>query len=120
MAAWEVEYTDEFEEWFDGLTMDQQEAVADRVDLLARSGPGLGRPYVDTIKGSRLTNLKELRCAEHGALRILFIFDQRRTAILLFGGDKTGQWKEWYEQAIPAADELYQTYLDELRSEGLI
>jgi hypothetical protein len=120
MPPWEVEFTNEFEEWFDILTEDQQEAVTNRVDMLAESGPGLGRPYVDTIVGSRLANLKELRCAQQGALRILFVFDPRRTAILLLGGDKTGQWKVWYEIAIPLAEALYETYLKELRAEGLL
>ena len=120
MPRWEVEYTDEFEKWFGDLTADQQEAVTDRVDLLAESGPTLGRPYVDTIKGAGVTHLKELRCAERGALRILFLFDPRRTAILLLGGDKTGQWKKWYEYAIPRAEALYRTYLEELRAEGLL
>lgn len=120
MPSWDVEFTDEFEAWFDDLTEAQQEAITDRVGLLAGTGPSLGRPYVDTISSSRLANLKELRCAQQGALRILFVFDPRRTAILLLGGDKSGQWLEWYEHAIPQAELLYEVYLDELRSEGLL
>ena len=64
--------------------------------------------------------MKELRASEGGALRVLFTFDQRRHAILLVGGDKTGRWNEWYEWAIPVADDLHDVYLDELRKEGLI
>lgn len=52
-------------------------------------------------------------------MRVLFAFDLRRQAILLLGGDKTGRWAEWYEWAIPVADDLYDEYLDELREEGL-
>ena len=64
--------------------------------------------------------MKELRASEGGALWVLFTFDPRRRAILLVGGDKTGRWNEWYEWAIPVADDLYDAYLDELRKEGLI
>ena len=64
--------------------------------------------------------MKELGAAKGGALRVLFSFDPRRQAILLLGGDKTGQWNDWYEWAVPLADNLYDRYLDELRNEGLI
>jgi len=116
----EVEYTNEFEEWWLGLTQDQQEALDDRVKLLAEVGSGLKRPTVGAIKSSRHTNMKELRVSKGGALRVLFAFDPRRNAILLLGGDKSGQWKEWYEWAIPAADSLYDLYLTELGNEGLL
>ncbi len=117
---WEVEFTDEFEAWWDGLDLGQQAAVAGRVELLAESGPDLGRPTVDRIVGSRHHNMKELRASADGILRILFAFDPRRHAILLVGGDKTRRWVEWYEWAVPAADYLYDIYLEELREEGLI
>ena len=64
--------------------------------------------------------MKELRASEGGALRVLFTFDPRRHAILLLGGDKSGRWQEWYESAIPSADDLYDLYLEELYQEGLI
>ena len=64
--------------------------------------------------------MKELRASKGSALRILFAFDPRRHAILLLGGDKSGQWNEWYQTAIPEADDLYDTHLQELRDEGLI
>ena len=117
---WEVEYTDQFEEWWIDLTEDQQAMVTGRVELLASAGPDLGRPAVDRISSSRHHNMKELRASAEGALRVLFAFDPRRHAILLLGGDKSGQWTEWYEQAIPMADDLYDEYLKELRKEGLI
>lgn len=98
---WEVEYTDEFETWWDGLTIEQQEAVGQRVELLAQRGPALKRPVVGEIKGSAFDpQMKELVVEEHGSLRVLFIFDPRRTAILLLGGDKTGQWKQWYREGL--------------------
>ncbi|HET9077184.1 MAG TPA: type II toxin-antitoxin system RelE/ParE family toxin [Acidimicrobiales bacterium] len=118
--AWEVEVTDQFREWWDGLTADQQESVTDRVDLLAERGPDLGRPVVERIHTSRHHNMKELRAARDGALRVLFMFDPRRQVILLVGGDKSGQWRAWYELAVPLADDLDDAYLAELRDEGLI
>jgi hypothetical protein len=118
--VWEVEVTDEFLDWWQQLSQDQQESVADRVDLLANRGPDLGRPVVERIHSSRHHNMKELRAARGGALRILFMFDPRRQVILLLGGDKSGAWEAWYQQAVPEADELYNTYLNELRMEGLI
>jgi len=62
--------------------------------------------------------MKELRVSKGGALRILFIFDPLRTAILLLGGNKEGAWKAWYAEAVPRADGLYDVYLEELRREG--
>jgi hypothetical protein len=120
VVVWEVEVTDEFVEWWNGLTGDQQESLTDRVDLLAERGPDLGRPVVDRIHASRHHNMKELRAAKGGALRVLFMFDPRRQVILLLGGDKSGEWDAWYGWAVPLADDLYDTYLGELRDEGLI
>ncbi len=81
----------------------------------------LGRPLVDRVKGSAFQSMKELRVGVGSReLRALFMFDPRRTAILLLGGDKTGRWELWYAENVPKADKLYQTYLDELREEGLI
>jgi hypothetical protein len=91
--------------------------VTAAVEILESAGPALGRPLVDTLKGSRLSNMKELR-PHGGHLRVLFAFDPRRIAILLLGGDKSGRWKVWYAEAIPAADQLYEEHLAELREEG--
>ena len=118
--VWEIEVTDEFLMWWRRLDDDQREAVTDRVDLLGKRGPDLGRPVVERIQASRHHNMKELRASKGGALRVLFMFDPRRAVILLLGGDKTGEWDRWYESAIPAADDLYDAYLTELRDEGLI
>jgi hypothetical protein len=117
--VWEVEVTDQFKVWWVTLTDDQREAVADRVELLAERGPDLGRPVVDRIHASRHQTMKELRAAKGGSLRVLFSFDPHRQAILLMGGDKTGAWNEWYEWAVPLADDLYDEYLEELDAEGL-
>jgi hypothetical protein len=83
------------------------------------TGPSLGRPLVDTLTGSRIANLKELR-PRRNDIRILFAFDPRRTAILLLGGSKTNDWNGWYERNIPEAERLYDDYLSELRKEGIL
>lgn len=120
--AWEVEYSDQFGEWWDSLSEEEQLAVAARVALLEQHGPNLRRPAVGAIKGSKHDpQMKELRIGVGGdQLRILFIFDPRRTAVLLIGGNKTGRWNEWYPAAIGQADALYDTLLEELREEGEI
>lgn len=82
-------------------------------------GPALGRPLVDTPSGSRTTNLKELR-PKRNDIRILFVFDPCRTAILLLGGSKTDDWQGWYDRNIPVAEQLYGEYLAEMRKEGLL
>lgn len=117
--SWEIEYTNEFGAWWDGLTHQEQAMVSRAVEALEQGGPALGRPWVDTITTSRHRNVKELR-PRGGFLRVLFAFDPRRTAILLLGGDKRDQWTAWYEQAVPLADQLYDDYLGELRREGAI
>ena len=114
---WGVEYTDQFEEWWNGLDSAEQEDVAAKVGLLEECGPALGRPHVDTIRGSRHPNMKELIVQHAGRpYRILFAFDPRRSAILLIGGDKTGH-DRWYEEYVPRADRLYDQHLETLRRE---
>ena len=87
------------------------------VEILEERGPSLGRPLVDTITGSRHKNMKELR-PPIGNMRILFAFDPRRTAILLIGGDKSGQWSRWYKKMVPVADRLYDEHLDKFNKGG--
>jgi hypothetical protein len=120
LVVWKVEVTDEFVAWWSTLSVGQRASLTDRVDRLAEVGPDLGRPLVDRIHSSRHHAMKELRASKGGALRVLFAFDPRRMAILLLGGDKTGEWAAWYEWAVPLADDLYEEYLNELRDEGLI
>ena len=115
--AWEVEYTDQFEVWWLTLGAEDQNSIRASVEVLEEQGPALGRPLVDTLKGSRHPNMKELRPTV-GNIRILFAFDPRRMAILLIGGDKTNRWREWYQRMIPVADQLYDEHLDTLRKGG--
>lgn len=117
---WEIEYTDEFKEWWDTLTEGQQEDLVVSVELLKNLGPGLPRPHADVVKGSKYANMKELRTQSKGKpLRTFFAFDPRRCAILLIGGDKTGD-KRFYDKMILKADKLYAEHLKQLKKEGLI
>lgn len=117
---WEVEYTDEFEEWWDGLSEAEQEDVAAYVTLLEKKGPTLPFPYSSDIRGARHTHMRELRVQHKGRpYRVLYAFDPRRAAILLIGGDKTGD-ERWYETNIPLADEIYDRHIAALKKEGLI
>ncbi len=89
--------------------------VGQAIAALLEEGPSLGRPLVDRIRGSRLHNLKELRPGSSGTteIRILFIFDPDRNAVLLVAGDKAGYWATWYRDAIPLAEARYAIYLKE-------
>ena len=112
---WEVAYTDEFEAWWESLTEQEQSDVDAKVRLLQGRGPQLGRPHADTVNGSRHVNMKELRIQHAGRpYRVLFAFDPRRSAILLLGGDKTGN-PRWYEENIPVADRLLDEHLRALK-----
>ncbi|SNQ51704.1 DNA-binding protein [Frankia canadensis] len=107
---WDVYLVNEVRGWIDCLDAETRARVVQAIDLLADVGPGLGRPLVDTISGSSVPNLKELR---PGTVRILFCFDPWRASILLVAGDKAGQWNAWYAEAIPLAEQRYKTYLVE-------
>ena len=89
------------------------------IDRLAEAGPALGRPLVDSIAHSSISNLKELRPGSAGRseVRILFAFDPWRSAILLTGGDKSRDWQGWYRGAITRAEDLYEQYLKERKAE---
>lgn len=117
--TWEIEYTDEFEAWWQTLSAADERSVAEAVEQLEAHGPALGRPFVDTLRDSRHANMKDLR-PRRGNIRVLFAFNPLRTAILLIGGDKTGRWEEWCAAMIPVADDLYDTQLRELREEGAL
>ncbi|MFP5235801.1 MAG: type II toxin-antitoxin system RelE/ParE family toxin [Acidobacteriota bacterium] len=112
--AWQVEVSDEFVEWYRNLLHEEQKSVTKAVDSLEQTGPALGRPLVDTLKGSKFPNMKELRVQHHGRpLRVLFAFDPRRSAYLILGGDKTGD-ALWYVDAIRRADAIYARHLEEI------
>ena len=117
--AYEVEFVDEFELWWDALPGSVQESVGRSIRLLEEVGPRLGRPHVDTLKGSKNPHMKELRVRHRGdAYRVIFAFDPRRVAVLLCGGRKAGNY--WYDKSITTADKLYDRHLAALQKEGLL
>ncbi len=118
--VWEVEYTDDFGDWWTDLSEDEQASVESRVQLLEAKGPRLPFPYSSSISGSRHSHMRELRVQHTGdPYRVLYAFDPRRTAILLLGGCKVGDVR-WYKTYVPIADRLYDEHLEELKKEGLL
>jgi hypothetical protein len=116
--AWEVEFTDEFGTWWNGLSEELQITIRAKVLLLESHGPALSRPHADVIHGSHYPNMKELRAQHNGRpYRVLFIFDPKRIAVLLIGGDKTGN-DRWYDEYVPKAERIYASYLEETGQSG--
>lgn len=112
---WEVEYTDEFEDWWLSLSQTEQISIAATVQLLEERGPQLPFPHSSGINGSKHSHMRELRTQHDGRpYRTLYAFDPRRAAILLLGGDKTGD-DQWYEKHVPIADKLYDEHLNDLK-----
>ncbi len=120
MVSWDIEDPDEFGAWWETLDDAEQVSVAACVGLLEERGPQLGYPYSTHIAASRHGQMRELRIQHHGrAYRVLYAFDPRRVAMLLMGGDKTGN-DRWYDEFVPVAERLYDEHLATLRREGLI
>jgi hypothetical protein len=113
---WSVEFHQSCEAWAVGLGQQDAEALLAAIRVLRDAGPSLGRPLVDTIKGSRHSNMKELRPGSTGRteVRVLFAFDLERQAILLVGGDKSDDWTRWYKENIPIADERFDEHQDKI------
>lgn len=119
VGEWEIRVTNQVLTWIDTLDKRTRALVVDAIDRLAEAGPALGRPLVDSIAHSSIHNLKELRPGSAGRseVRILFVFDPWRSAILLTGGDKSSDWQGWYRRTIPHAEKLYEEYLEERKAE---
>ncbi|GHH74713.1 hypothetical protein GCM10018781_41950 [Kitasatospora indigofera] len=120
---WEITLLAPAEEWYLQICGEDPKTasnILEALDPLAAVGPTLGRPAVDRIHRSRLHNLKELRPGSSGAseVRLLFVFDADREAIVLVAGDKSGRWSQWYEEAIPLAETRYADLVDEQRKES--
>lgn len=111
--SWDIILVPEVHDWYLALDDASADLVGDAVEVLAERGPALGRPLVDRITGSALHNLKELRPGSAGRseIRIMFIFDPERRAVLLIAGDKAGNWSRWYRDAIKLAEDRYDRYL---------
>jgi hypothetical protein len=117
-VAWSVKVTEEYAAWFTALIKEDLTSatqVAQAVAALRDEGPMLGRPLVDRIQGSKIHHLKELRPGSAGRseIRVIFAFDATRSALLLLGGDKAGNWQRWYRENIPIAEQLYLEYTTE-------
>lgn len=120
--AWDVD-SSFIEDWLN--QQDQQLIVKIQavLDVLGERGPNLGRPLVDRIKGSRIHNLKELRIpfGQEKVIRILFVFDGQRKAVLLVAGDKASGgnrrfiWSGWYRKSIALAERRYTLYIEKKR-----
>lgn len=109
--ATEVIVTAEFETWWDGLSVEEQKSIAVVVTMLEERGVTLPFPYSSGITGS--AKLRELRIQHAGEpYRVLYAFDPKRNAVLLLGGNKTGD-NRWYDAHVPKAEKLFLAYLKE-------
>ena len=119
MNTWKVIVSESCATWFEKQNENDKAVILSKIYLLREYGPNLGRPHADTIKGSRLSNLKELR-AKTGihVFRIAYIFDPGRNCLLLAGGDKKGKdQKKFYTDLIRDAERIYAEYLKQ-KNEG--
>jgi hypothetical protein len=124
-VAYEIERTDEFTEWWNKLTEEEQIGVAKVVGVLAEKGPDLKRPYAGKVEGSKkIPNLKELIIQFAGRpCRVFFMFDERRVSILFLGARKAGGKKAqaaWYKARIAEVEPIFEKYVAELKEEGLV
>jgi hypothetical protein len=119
-VTWSVLFHDDFHTEFSGLAEDLQDELLAHARLLADFGPNLGRPTVDTLKGSRHANMKELRFSWAGEVwRVAFAFDPRRQAVLLVGGDKGGaDQRRFYKRLIQVADDRYSGHVATLQTQA--
>ena len=117
---WNILWHKQFEPEFNELPEAVQNELLAHARLLQEFGPHLKRPYADTLKGSRHTNMKELRFqTANGVWRVAFAFDPARQAILLVAGNKTGvSQKRFYQQLITKADQRFDSHLRDLKKTG--
>lgn len=114
-ARWTVLQSPEHKHWFRvALSDPERDAIIAAIVRLQHDGPAMRRPLSGAINGSRFSNMKEW-IPPGGNIRILYIFDPERRAILLLGGDKTNDWRGWYPRNIPIADQIYERHLAEMR-----
>ena len=117
--SWVVEYHEDYLAELGQEAEVVQDAVFAMAEFLKHSGPRLGRPYADTLSGSRYPNMKELRITVPGGeWRIAYAFDPKREAVLLVGGSKSGiSSRKFYERLIRTADRRYEDHLSALKKE---
>jgi len=113
---WNVELAPEFDAEIDGMPAGFRRELYAQARILRDFGPAAKRPQVDTLKGSKYANMKELRfSAFDGVWRVAFAFDPERSAILLVAGDKSGtSEKTFYKRLIARADKRFKAHLDSL------
>ena len=115
--AYEVEASDEFKDWYEPLSEAEQNSIERVVLMLAEAGPALGFPYRTGIQGSKFSHVRDLRIQHDGRpYRVLYAFNPSRAALLLLGGDKTGD-SRWYEKMVPKADAIYEEHLKAFEEE---
>lgn len=116
---WTIKQTEEFQNWFEKADKKLQDDTLEHVEILRQFGPQLSRPFVDTLKGSSITNLKELRFNSGvKVIRIFFVFDPDRNGVLIIGGDKAGSGgKVFYDKLIDKSEKIYTKYLEERKKE---
>ena len=117
--SWDIGFHPAFETWANSLAQPDGEALLAALRILRDEGPALGRPLVDSVVGSRHSNMKEIRPGSTGRteIRALFAFDKKRRAILLVGGDKNDDWSGWYQRNIPIADDRFDEHQGRLTKE---
>lgn len=116
---WRVLFDETFALEFGAFAPDVQTALLAKARLVAEFGPSLGRPHVDTLKGSKHANMKELRFeAADGAWRAAFAFDPIRQAVVLVAGDKSGASQaRFYRALIATADRRFDAHIEQLKKE---
>ncbi len=116
--AWTLVYSEEFERWLVGQVEELQDEALANLDVLAEIGPSLSRPKSDTLKGSKLPNLKELRFEfERAPFRILYAFDPKREALIMLAGNKASD-KRWYPKHIAQAEKMFARHLEKLKEKA--
>ena len=119
MSKWTVIFHPEFEPEFNQLAAEIQDELYAEATFVERFGPEAARPHVDKLKGSRFSNMKELRFeAANSEWRVAFAFDPKRRAVLLVAGSKTGtSHKTFYKRLIAKADARYERHVQRLKTE---
>ncbi|MBJ5867688.1 type II toxin-antitoxin system RelE/ParE family toxin [Salmonella enterica subsp. enterica serovar Derby] len=113
---WTIKTTDTFDNWFTSLNDIDRASVLAALLVLREKGPRLSRPYADTIRGSRYSNMKELRVQSRGdPIRAFFAFDPARAGIVLCAGNKVGNEKRFYDEMLPVADREFTNWLNTLK-----
>lgn len=113
MGNHKIVLTDEFVKWWSGLSKSDQKSVAAKVEVLEEHGTDLGYPHTSKIRGSRHSRMRELRVQSSGKpIRILYVFDTRRNAVLLVGKHKNND-KRFYDKLVQQADKLYDDYVED-------